>query len=296
MGFSTDTRNIKTMYCYEDAVRAEASIKPLSKGDKKGLKPLAERNKKHLNIRRESVIGQQGDDIVVKFYQTDIVRYRPDGTILVDFDTYNTQSSRKVAEATAGIWLYSYDNRIWAQLRRDGTTEYYPLLTRGVNVFQRGDGTKFSGLGLLKLLNPQYPVKHVLKRAEFREITKRYKAFRTYLMGAFKLREFMQPTREEAVEVLGTHHDSVQVETMMQWILDASETQTESWYKASVMLLRCASPRTWRPVILTEAQVKREFKDVLFTHHRDEVFEKVTVTDGSLVKDVNARYFKKYWV
>ncbi len=60
---------------YEQAVTKHDSIKPI-RGRSTGIRPLGHRSNDNLTIRR-----LHDDSIVVRMYSTDIITYRPDGTI-----------------------------------------------------------------------------------------------------------------------------------------------------------------------------------------------------------------------
>jgi cytolysin (calcineurin-like family phosphatase) len=65
----------------------------------------------------------------------------------------------------------------------------------------------------------------------------------------------------------------------------------DTWYQASLVILRRCKRWHQGKELIKEARVKRELKDMICTHHRDELFYVEQVTSGKYVKDVNAKYF-----
>jgi hypothetical protein len=108
MAFSIDARDVRTLENYDQAAKWEALVKPI-RGDKNNTKPLGDRKKKHINIRRE------GDDILVRLYRTDVVTYKPDGTIILNPGGYSTQSTVKLMYAVLpwGPRPHLFKGRVW---------------------------------------------------------------------------------------------------------------------------------------------------------------------------------------
>jgi hypothetical protein len=106
--YTIDARDVRTLENYDQAAKWEALVKPI-RGDKNNTKPLGKRNKKHINIRKEN------DDILVRLYRTDVVTYKPDGTIILDPGGYSTQSTVKLMYAVLpwGPRPHLFKDRVW---------------------------------------------------------------------------------------------------------------------------------------------------------------------------------------
>jgi hypothetical protein len=106
--YSIDPRDVRTFNNYTQASEWEKQVKPI-RGSNPPLKPLGKRNKKHINIRRE------GDDILVRLYQTDVVTYKPDGSIIINPSGYSTQSTVKLMYAVLpwGPNPHLFKDRVW---------------------------------------------------------------------------------------------------------------------------------------------------------------------------------------
>lgn len=260
------------LYTYSDACRHENTTPAYSKGKYKGDKPLAERRRSWLTIRKV------GDEIAVRLYSTDVITYRPNGEIIINQGGWGTPTTHETVARILGTTIYQrhYDNWIAC---KDGT---FILRKKGDNIFKRS-----SPYGSLEYQNPEYPAVTKLKRREYNDTRKKYKKFETYLFGALRLRGHEPPSEEEALSAFnGRVHEPMMLDGLMELI-----NCEESWYQASLVILRRCSPIGWRDQTIKEARVKQEMKDIICTHHRDELFYAEQVTTGRVVRDHNARYF-----
>ena len=120
--YSIDTNDIRTLTNYKAASDWEALIKPI-RGSNPPLKPLGKRNKKHINIRKEN------DDILVQLYRTDVLTYKPDGSIIINIGQWSTQSTVKLMYAVLpwGPKPHLFKDKVWVTGEyedRHGTVHY----------------------------------------------------------------------------------------------------------------------------------------------------------------------------
>ena len=73
---------------YEDAVKHHDSRTPYKRGKNKGLRPLG-------FVRRydRSQIRMEGEVVVCRYYNSDIIRFYPDNTIVLDHDGFESPST-----------------------------------------------------------------------------------------------------------------------------------------------------------------------------------------------------------
>lgn len=73
---------------YEDAVKHHDSRTPYKRGKNKGLRPLG-------FVRRydRSQIRMEGEAVVCRYYNSDIIRFYPDNTIVLDHDGFESPST-----------------------------------------------------------------------------------------------------------------------------------------------------------------------------------------------------------
>ena len=308
---------------YDAALRKHDSIKP-KKGKNEGIRPLAERSRNSLHIRK---VGEAGG-LVIRLYETDIITYRKNGEIVVSLGSWDSCTTHKTINAIAPCTLHRQYSTTWLTAKNGS----YPISRRQDAVLMRGamwngeflEISRFSSqqlrCGVLELnergdegggytfspaqaryhyINPEYPTVHKLNRPAFNRIKKQhYQPFIDYIQTALSLRNNIAPTKDEAEAAVGEkYYEPMPLPDLMDLIHSGSLDNPESWYVASVVVLRrCISNayRGWgdkeEPVSL--ARLKREVKDMICTHHRDEVFTSYEVRDGRVVKDVNAKYFK----
>lgn len=82
-GLSSNYPNIRS---YAEAAREYRDTKPLR--GKPDFRPLDARSS-----RAKSNIRKEGDDFVIQLYRTDIIRYKPDGTIILNHGGWVTPST-----------------------------------------------------------------------------------------------------------------------------------------------------------------------------------------------------------
>ena len=78
MAFHIDTYDLPHLRSHSDALNYWARIKPWRGGDE-NVRPLAGRNKKHMNIRKLN-----DHSIAMRLHGTDVVIYHPDNTITLN--------------------------------------------------------------------------------------------------------------------------------------------------------------------------------------------------------------------
>jgi len=265
MSFSLDTRKVKYLPNYAAAVAHHDSIKPIRGSD---CRPMAERTKKHFDIRKEN------GNILVRLHSTDIVTYTPDNRVTLNMGRWTTRSTRAAIYAATAVWTHG-GTPVWIQR---GSTHH---------VFKNGCQFDMSEYRSPKIIDPIYPVIHTLNRKALNSIRKDYTPFITHLKGFIKLvgedgfteemvndepwKMFFRPN--ELLELArGTH---VQMHEAARFIIKKTRS-----YNKGVELKRALD----------------FFNKRLIVVHADEVLTRSTVTDGRKFKDryawaVNGRGF-----
>lgn len=250
------------LYTYEQAVAKEAEIVPYSKGKIKGDKPLAERRRSWLTIRKV------GDDVAVRLYNTNIITYKPSGEIIVNQGGWNTGTTHETVARILGTTIFQrhFDNWIAC---KDGT---FILRKEGDNVFRRS-----SSYGVLEYQNPVYPVVHRLKRKEYNNVRKRYADFIQYGLGLIRL------GREAIVFEQVPRTEAYKRENLTNLMLSDN---VEDKYWAFNMLFSDFRSRYSRysGMVRVDGLLNR-VRNVLVCAHKDEVLETIEVRDGRIVRD-----------
>jgi len=261
MSFGANPNDVKCMNTYADAVRWELLVKPI-RGRAVECKPLGARNKSYANIRREN------QDIVIQLYRTDIVRYQPDGTIIVRQGGHESQTTRKYLNAILPMWFGSFQGKTHTY-RGTEDTGYHILHSTADNIFKIKPNAHYSA-PLYHFVNPQPCVVHTKNRAKAKEVRQRYAPFIRYVKNIKKL---MGGKIEIKEKPLLNYHAVSDVLTF------ALSNEPEDQYKA---LAYFAWMGCWN---VGRADVLAQFENVLMRQHRDEMFDTHTLPRGELRHD-----------
>jgi len=88
-----NSEDFPVLATYEDAVKHHDSRTPYKRGKNKGLRPLGfMRRYDRSQIRMEGVEGV-GNVVVCRLYNTDVIRFLPDNTIIIDHGNYESPST-----------------------------------------------------------------------------------------------------------------------------------------------------------------------------------------------------------
>lgn len=295
-GNRTDVYSTK-IKTYEEALAHEASVKPIHG---KTIKPLHRRRDTHLTIRRQTGFNFEGEEVVIKMYNTDIVKYRPNGDIYVDINGWVSMTTCQVLTNILGADFHKYNNRMWVRcyIPESYAPHALPMYSHAPNIFRVNMSNS------LEFQNYKYPVVHILNRQAANIVRKQYKTFRQYLTNNFKLRsedggltcnfgieEFARAFGTDdvygtpglpVIQVVGNKWTSK--EAIDRYIELIQSHDTEDFYKAMLMTMGTK----WKTVTLKE--LLKVLDDCILYHHRDTVFVEKQVTTGSLAKDNYLRF------
>jgi hypothetical protein len=267
MSFGANPNDVKHMYTYADAVRWELLVKPI-RGRKEECKPLGARNKSHANIRKD------GDDIVVRLYRTDIVRYKPDGTIIVIQGGHESMTTRKYLNAILPMWFGSFQGKTHTYRGVDGGG-YHLLHANGGNVFKIKPNSD-PNAPIYHFINPAPCFVHSKNRAKAKAVRQRYAPFIRYVKNVKKLMGGMIEIKERPA--LNYH-------TAPNVLPFALSKEPEDQYNALAYFAWVGQWNTGR------ADVLRQFENAIMRHHRDEMFDTHILPRGELKHDRFAGLF-----
>ena len=163
---------IVPLFSYEDAVKWYADTKPIrGSGRNAGLKPLGHRDRTHFQILMDS-----DKQVKCRLYDTDVVTFRPDGTVFVTPDRYNTQTTANFISDVLNVWCGVQDHSAVVRL---GGKAY--RLDKGI-VLGRKDKAWTA-------IEAKREYTYVINRKRMNELRKSVAAFRTYLSGSIKLQD-----------------------------------------------------------------------------------------------------------
>jgi hypothetical protein len=286
---------------YADAVAHAARVKPL-RGDAQGRRPYAGR--KHGRTFYITDEGERG--VAVTLYSTVIVRFMPDGTIMVD-GTYRSKTTAEALWQVLGSWAGLTQGKMW--IATDKGRELLDT-SKPTPMVRTGDRR-------LAMVSHTPSVIHRIDRKGMNAVWRRYAAFRDYLHVTLSLGGEQGYSQAHVASVLGwsptdpryvysqgkinslgpLNECYTQLAAMMRPDADA-----EAWAKAAmkVMLYRNSyyithfygEPSPTRFITFTdEATVLDTLRHVLRYAHRDEVFKEIEVPAGEIAHDRYAPYF-----
>lgn len=261
MSFGANPNDVNRMNTYADAVRWELLVKPI-RGRKEECKPLGARNKSYANIRKD------GDDIVIKLYRTDIVRYQPDGTIIVNQGGHESMTTRKYLNAILPMWFASFQGKTHTYRGTDDVG-YHLLHSTADNIFKLKPNSHPSA-PLYHFVNPVPCVVHTKNRAKAKEVRQRYAPFIRYVKNIKKLMGGRIEIKERPA--LNYHATS-------DVLAFALSNEPEDQYKA---LAYFAWMGCWN---VGRADVLAQFEKAIIRQHRDEMLDTHTLPRGELKHD-----------
>jgi hypothetical protein len=245
----------------------------------------------------------EGEEVVIKLYETDIVKYRPNGDIYVNIDGWVSMTTCQVLTDILGADFHKYYNRMWVRcdIPESYTPHALPIDAHAPNIF------RVNMSNTLEFQNYKYPVVHTLSRQAANIVRKQYKSFRQYLTNNFKLRsdngvtctfgveEFAHAfevddvygiPRLPNVQVVGNKWTSPKAIAHYMALItnDGLGHKTEDFYKA--VLTTVGGNRH----AVTLKQLLKVLDDCILYHHRDTVFVEKQVTTGAWAKDNYLRF------
>jgi len=260
VSFGANPNDVRVMKTYADAVRWESEVKPI-RGRAEECKPLGARNKSYANIRKD------GDDIVVRLYRTDIVRYKPDGTVIVRQGGHESMTTRKYLNAILPMWFGSHQGKTHTYRGTDDIG-YHILHSTEDNIFKQTPNNVSSSL--YHFVNPQPCVIHTKNRAKAKEVRSRYAPFIRYVKNITKLM---------GGRIVITEKPALNYHTASCVLDFALSKEPEDQYKA---LAWFAWVNCWR---VGRADVLAQLENALMRHHRDEMFDAHILPRGELKLD-----------
>jgi hypothetical protein len=260
MSFGANPNDVERMPTYADAVRWELLVKPI-RGRAEECKPLGARNKSYASIRKDD------QDIVVRLYRTDIVRYQPDGTIIVRQGGHESMTTRKYLNAILPMWFGSFQGKTHTY-RGTEDTGYHILHSTEDNIFKQTPNNVSSTL--YHFVNPKPCVIHTKNRAKAKAVRQRYAPFIRYVKNIKKLM---------GGRIVITEKPALNYHTASCVLPFALSKEPEDQYKA---LAYFAWVGCWR---VGNSDVLLQLENAIMRQHRDEMFDAHILPRGELKHD-----------
>jgi hypothetical protein len=314
MGWNSYNRNwdIPRLTTYDSAARHESLVKPI-RGDKDGTKPLGARNKKYYNIRKD------GNDIVVRMHNTDIVRYHPDDTLTINNGGWVSPTTHDMFSMLLGLRMHTQHHRAWVHcFNRSAIGMSAPQIVQGAWRLPNNVPVRIvphEGHWLLD--DAEENVTHAVNRKAANKVRKEYTEFRKYLSAITKLRtEYVAQQRwngpDVTVPVVRISREELEAHNLIDYtaVLQANRKfasqadnlkglirsdKTENNYRAVLTIMRAAHEgRYWissEGIMLAPERVNKTFDELIMFMHRYEVLEKKPAKQGVVSRDRYMTWF-----
>jgi hypothetical protein len=266
---------------YEEAAKHEAQVVPI-RGRSPECKPIGDRKDTHFTIRREA-----DESIVAKCYNSDLIRWYPDGRIFITNGGYASQTTHDFISRLMGRWASvqccGHDDKTWI---RSDNYDVYPLAKGGQ--YFTWDPT---GRHLVAEV-PNYPVTHVINKPAMREARKEIAPFVKYFNNIMKLTQWAP--MENSRLYLGTpqqiHAHMVGDDTekwsfVLAWLV---QTGTVSRHEYKPNPTGGYTYKTTQSV--SKTLIQNQITHILLATHRSKLLTKRTHTKGGFVKDAYRGY------
>ena len=262
---------------YEEASEKEKTTAPI-RGRSPECKPIGDRRDTGFTIRRE-VDGS----IIAKCYNSDLIRWYPDGRIFITNGGYTSQTthdfiSRVISRNVA--LCFGHDGKTWIKSGSDYTV--YPLAKGGQYFTRHADG-------YLIAETPNYPITHVINKPAMQAARKEIAPFVKYFNNMMKLTQWA-PLEESTVFLRA---DRIVHERMLS-------NDTEEWARVMTWLVQNGTANHWTydPVTkqhtplryVCKKAIQARITRVLLSAHRSKLLTKRTHTKGGFVKDAYKDY------
>lgn len=311
MAYGYQRSRVPSIRNYEAAVQREAEITPIRGTN---IKPIGLRRNKHMSISKNA-----DNEIVCTLYHTDVIKFKPDGDIVVRIDGWASNTTVGFLTDILISDFYIFDKQVWVNSRVIGGQHlmHFPIRSHHENTFRRTE------MGLVAV-DPLILKTHQVKRSEMSKIRKKYEGFTKYVDSMNRLRMDergrIEITHAEMKERLGDDKswvrkpmalvitdnmkvDDERIQEFMQLITPNGEDKTEDYYTAYVWLGGACD----RYIALTNSfgaavgrntsliapvQSEKVFNELLLYVHRDEVFAE-TEYFGEMKKDTYGKFFRR---
>jgi len=278
MSYNRD--GLTTLRNYDDAVRKEATTKPVAR-DPKMPKPLGERLKKGLRIEK------QGETIMCIAYGHNMLAYEPNDviTVVVDEETKDIVLAGQWAAVFFGPVLGTdvqvRHSKLWVRC----SWMHDDVLKGGYIPMRKGQQFKWDGY-TLKCLNPTFPSVHALNRKTTKEAMNEYKHFVKYVKGMAKMRGIGTYVSRTEMDEMGCYDNVVEMtksghpDDLLRGFYYLVAGSARYNYSNTFAI----APVATLIKILQDKVYKAKQKD------NGNLLIKGVCYDGKIVKDTNAKY------
>ena len=306
--YSTLTKfpRLPRLYTYADAAAHEAAVKPMNKSSNRyaGKKPLGSRKHAYLNIERDD----EGVIRITRSYRRDhptILEYWPNGEICLYGGV--AEAERDVIAWIMGTVITISDSRMWVRATAPGedggdvADGFWLVRGYGPNETHRPEQDTLhkpystfrrESYGVLRYVDPLYPIKHRVDRKKMNALRKKFSEFRTYAHGMIKLMgegSILLPEQLEAAwgQITPPPFDSAKM------LANIGSGDPGLWASTVAYLVYIEQCDKWaRNRVWSVATFEKGFTNTLMITHGEQVLKPVEVRTGRIVDDPNRIYVR----
>ena len=289
-------REIKRITTYEEAKLRYEQVKPI-RGRAGDVRPLGGRSNDNYRIAKQvnPLSGVTSYQCIL--YSTPVVEFKPDGDVEIVMGGWGSTATRTFIERVLYLNCYSKNGSSVLCLGNKAEVVLHPTKT---TVIRRLAGLAF--VWELALGEPVYETQLNKKKAN--AVRAEYSEFEKYLKAMVNLREevrlegfmgnkhaYKRITFANSEFTEANVGGTVQVELMRND--QPEESKHSNFYKAAlgiVLDIRGGSSVRWfagHELHLKSDSILPKFREIVYRHHKDEVFEKVLLPVG---KAANKKY------
>ena len=108
------------LHAYEYYKNLYESVKPI-RGRVEQVRPIGQRR------RDWETVNMKGDVVVCTLYQTDVVKYYPDGSIGLQADTWFTPLTAEFMYTHSPFYCYKKYNKLWVRIQGNSEDKHFPV-------------------------------------------------------------------------------------------------------------------------------------------------------------------------
>ena len=171
------------------------NIKPI-RGRAVECKPLGKRSRDWETVEKDA------DEVYsAKLYQTECVRYHPNGDIQIVCGTYATPITADFIHTHSPFYCYKKYNKLWIRISGTGSAQdrVYPIAEDATGLIMKYTGRSGAGGYLYEPVTPVIVEQQVVDRAKAKDARKPMKPFLDWVKMMSKLSDgwIMNDTREQ---------------------------------------------------------------------------------------------------
>jgi len=299
---------------YGDALHKYESTTDIRGRTEEPKRPLGHRDR----TNQYSIRKEEDGTIACVLYRSPVVRFKPNGDIILrDFD-YPTTSTCYFMEEVLGwqlrAYLFNYSICIAVGAVQSRMASDTDLVLRK------------NEQGNLYIVNPSREVTHHVNRGVPNKVRKQFDEFAKYAESMLKVRDegkfliqeyddmFTKLTDDERLNDHRTYknmpvalnnptyiHFAKDIKQLVDWVKDTSADKHISYYKALLAFAfnfgRNSYGSNWTVsgYQISMASIEHGLRAIAMGIERDKVFKTIEVPEGRLVRDRYVDYFKRGW-